>query len=64
MCLRLELNRTHVEKQPGTVEKNSSTIIGPPAGIEPTPLRGALTLKSIAPASQRRRFDSCRRTYS
>ena len=29
----------HMSKnQPGTVEKNSSTI-GPPAGIEPTPLR-------------------------
>ena len=26
------------KNQPGTVEKNSSTI-GPPAGIEPTPLR-------------------------
>ena len=29
----------HISKfKPGTVEKNSSTI-GPPAGIEPTPLR-------------------------
>ena len=32
-------NITHISKfKPGTVEKNSSTI-GPPAGIEPTPLR-------------------------
>ena len=28
---------THIKFKPGTVEKNSSTI-GPPAGIEPTPL--------------------------
>ena len=29
----------HISKfEPGTVEKNSSTI-GPPAGIKPTPLR-------------------------
>ncbi len=31
-----------------------------PAGIEPTPVRTYAT----APASHRRRFDSCRRTYS
>ena len=36
MCLKLEWNHTHVENQPGTVEKNSSS---PPAGMEPMPLR-------------------------
>ncbi len=40
-------NYTQVEILQGTVEKNSSTI-GPPAGIEPTPVRcrcTALTTK-------------------
>ena len=43
----------HISKfKPGTVEKNSSTI-GPPAGIEPTPLAMPVQCVShtlIAPA--------------
>ena len=48
MCLSIRVEIIHMSKfEPGTVEKNSSTI-GPPAGIEPTPVRcrcTALTTK-------------------
>ena len=48
MCLSISSGNIHISKiKPGTVEKNSSTI-GPPARIEPTPVRcrcTALTTK-------------------
>ncbi len=37
-CVLVRVEIIHVSKfLPGTIEKNSSTI-GPPAGIEPTPV--------------------------
>ena len=53
--------------KPETVEKHSSSTIGPPGGIERTPLRcrcNALTskLRTTTPSSQRHGLDSCWRS--
>lgn len=48
MCLSIEWKSYTSEFRPGTVEKNSSSTIGPPAGIEPTVRRStALTTKNF-----------------
>lgn len=48
MCLSIEWKSYTSEFRPGTVEKNSSSTIGPLAGIEPTVRQStALTTKNF-----------------